>query len=77
MCKHKKRCAEMQNIRQPVAKNESSALLKKNEVDYLTEADRQLLLQEAGIMSPIGASQALAIKAGVAILWTKLRCLRR
>lgn len=66
----------MQSIRQLVAKGESSALLK-NEVDYLTEADRQLLLQEAGIVSPIGASQALAIKAGLAIPWTKLRCLRR
>ena len=48
----------------------------KNEVDYLTEAARQLLLQEAGIVSPIGASQALAMKAGLAIPWTKLRCLR-
>ena len=72
----KRRCAEMQSIRQLVAKGESSALLK-NEVDYLTEADRQLLLQEAGIMSSIRASQALAIKAGLEIPWTKLRCLRR
>ena len=66
----------MQNVRQLVAKWESSALLK-NEVDYLIEGNRQLLLQEAGIVSPIGASQALAIKAGLAIPWTKLRCLRR
>ena len=51
-------------------KEESSALLKMK--DYLTEAARQLLLQEAGIVSLIGASHVLAIKEGLAIPWTKL-----
>ena len=64
----KRKCAEMQIIQQLVAKEESSALLKM--VDYFTEAAWQLLMQEAGILSPIGASHVLAIKAGLAIPWT-------
>ncbi|KAL5499485.1 hypothetical protein EMCRGX_G010911 [Ephydatia muelleri] len=59
-----------------MAKGETSQLLR-NELDYLDSAERELLLKQAGIMSHIGATQALALKAGIGISWTKLECLRR
>ncbi|KAL5517069.1 hypothetical protein EMCRGX_G002537 [Ephydatia muelleri] len=39
-------------------------------------SDRQILLQEAGIVSAIGLGEALAIKAGLEMPWSKLRVLR-
>ena len=66
----------MSNVRQIMAKGETSVLLRK-ELDYLDSAERELLLKQAGIISHIGATQALALKAGIGMPWTKLECLRR
>ena len=66
----------MQTIRGVLSQGESSTLLRK-EVDYLSDAERQALLKEAGIVSSIGAGEALAIKAGLGLPWAKLRVLRR
>lgn len=72
----KRRCTQMQAIREMVSQEESSALLRR-ELDYLDTSDRQILLQEAGIVSTIGPGEALAIKAGLGMPWSKLRVLRR
>lgn len=72
----KRHCIEMQTIRGVLSQGESSTLLRK-EVDYLSDAERQALLKEAGIVSSIGAGEALAIKAGLGLPWAKLRVLRR
>ena len=66
----------MSNVRQIVAKGETSVLLR-NELDYLDNAERKLLLQQAGIISHIEALQALSIKAGLGMPCTKMACLRR
>ena len=61
----------MSNVRQIMAKGETSVLLR-NELDYLDSAERELLLKQAGIISHIGATQALALKAGIGMPWTAL-----
>ena len=66
----------MQAIRKIVSQDESSALLQR-ELDHLDASDRQKLLVEAGIVNTIGPGEALAIKAGLGIPWSKLRVLRR
>eukprot|EP00731_Ephydatia_muelleri_P002959 Em0001g2959a len=71
----KRRCMQMQNIREVVSQEESSTLLRR-ELDYLSTSDQQILLQEAGIVSAIGPGEALAIKAGLGMPWSKLRVLR-
>ena len=65
----------MKAIRDTVSKGEPSALFQQ-ELNYLDEAERQQLLQEAGIVT-VNAGQALAMKAGLGIPWRKLRYLRR
>ena len=73
----KRRCIEMQTVREVVSQGESSALLRR-ELHYLSDTDRQALLNEASVVSRIGAPQeALAIKAGMGMPWAKLRLLRR
>eukprot|EP00731_Ephydatia_muelleri_P021939 Em0014g530a len=72
----KRRCKEMQMVRDVVSQGESSAYLCK-ELHYLALAERQTLLQEAGLVSTVGAGEALAIKAGLGLPWAKLRMLRR
>ena len=57
-----------------VSQGEFSALLRR-ELHYLSDTDRQALLNEAGVVSRIGAQEALAIKAGMRMLWVKLRLL--
>ncbi|KAL5514939.1 hypothetical protein EMCRGX_G000026 [Ephydatia muelleri] len=49
------------------------------EVLTLSDEERRALLDTAGILSTIeiGAAETLAIKAGLAIPWNKLRLLRR
>ena len=59
----------MSNVRQIMAKGETSVLLR-NELDYLDSAERELLLKQAGIISHIGAAQALALKAGIGLNWS-------
>ena len=56
----------MSNVRQIMAKGETSVLLR-NELDYLDSAERELLLKQAGIISHIGATQALTLKAGILV----------
>ena len=72
----KRHCMEMQTLRGIVSQGESSTLFHK-ELDTLSDADRQKLLTEAGIVNTIGAGEALAIKAGLGLPWTILRVLRR
>ena len=74
----KLQCSQMQTIRGIVSGGEASALIQK-EVLILSEEERRSLLDKAGISSSIelGAAQVLAIKAGLAIPWNKLRLLRR
>ena len=66
----------MSNVRQIVANGETSVLLR-NELDCLDNAEWELLLKQAGVINHIGATQALALKAGTGMPWTKLECLRR
>ena len=63
-------------VREMVSQGESSALLRR-ELHYLSDTDRQALLNEAGVVSRIGAQEALAIKAGMGMPLAKLRLLRR
>ena len=67
----KHRCMEMQTLRGIVSQGESFSLFHK-ELDTLSDADREKLLTEAGIVNTIGAGEALAIKAGLGLPWTKL-----
>ena len=68
----------MQKIRGIVSGGEASALIQK-EVLILSDEERRSLLDKAEISSSIelGAVEVLAIKAGLAIPWNKLRLLRR
>ena len=74
----KTRCSEMQMIRSVLSAGEPTALIQK-EVLTLSDEERRALLDKAGILSTIeiGAAETLAIKAGLAIPWNKLRLLRR
>ena len=68
----------MQSIRSIISGGDSSALIQR-EVLTLTDKEHQSLLDEAGISSSreIGAAEILAIKAGLAMPWNKLRLLRQ
>ena len=66
----------MHSARDAISMGESSALLRR-ELDYLDEAEKQKLLQQAGIVCNIGPQDALAIKADLGVPWAKLRYLRR
>ena len=66
----------MSNVREIVAKGETSVVLR-NKLDCLDDAERELLLKQAGVINHIGATQALALKSGTGMPWTKLECLRR
>ncbi|KAL5484038.1 hypothetical protein EMCRGX_G020466 [Ephydatia muelleri] len=59
-----------------VSQEEPPALLCKG-LDYLAPAERHTLVQEAGVVSTVGAGEALAIKAGLGLPWTKLQLIRR
>eukprot|EP00731_Ephydatia_muelleri_P021814 Em0014g405a len=74
----KTRCSEMQMIRSVLSAGEPTALIQR-EVLTLSDEERRALLDKAGILSTIeiGAAETLAIKAGLAIPWNKLRLLRR
>ena len=67
----------MQTSRSIVSGGEPSVLMEK-EVLSLSDEERKSLLQKAGIMNiAIDSAQVLAIKAGLAIPWNKMRLLRR
>ena len=72
----KRRSMEMHSARDAISMGESSTLLRR-ELDYLDEAEKQKLLQQAGIVCKIGPQDALAIKADLGVPWAKLRYLRR
>ncbi|KAL5500540.1 hypothetical protein EMCRGX_G012118 [Ephydatia muelleri] len=73
----KTRCSEMQTARSIVSGGEPSDLMVK-EVLTLSDEERKSLLQKAGITNvAIDSAQVLAIKAGLAIPWNKMRLLRR
>ncbi|KAL5516703.1 hypothetical protein EMCRGX_G002107 [Ephydatia muelleri] len=67
----------MQTARSIVSGGEPSDLMEK-EVLTLSDEERKSLLQKAGITNvAIDSAQVLAIKAGLAIPWNKMRLLRR
>ena len=68
----------MSHVRDIVSGGEASTLLE-NEIKWLSDEEKQHLLVESGIAMDIkvSAEQGLAIKAGLAIPWHKLRHLRR
>ncbi|KAL5488613.1 hypothetical protein EMCRGX_G017585 [Ephydatia muelleri] len=68
----------MQMIRSVLSAGEPTALIQR-EVLTLSDEERRALLDKAGILSTIeiGAAETLAIKAGLAIPWNKMRFLRR
>ena len=67
----------MQTARSIVSGREPSDLMEK-EVLTLSDEERKSLLQKAGITNvAIDSAQVLAIKAGLAIPWNKMRLLRR
>ena len=67
----------MQTARSIVSGGEPSDLMEK-EVLTLSHEERKSLLQKAGITNvAIDSAQVLAIKAGLAIPWNKMRLLRR
>ena len=67
----------MQTVRSIISGGESSVLME-NEVLTLSDEERKSLLQKAGISNiAIGSAEVLAIKAGMAILWNRMRLLRR
>ena len=67
----------MQTARSIFSGGEPSDLMEK-EVLTLSDEERKSLLQKAGITNvAIDSAQVLAIKAGLAIPWNKMRLLRR
>eukprot|EP00731_Ephydatia_muelleri_P011283 Em0006g177a len=74
----KRRCQEMSHVRDIVSGGEASTLLE-NEIKWMSDDEKHHLLVESGIAMDIkvSAEQGLAIKAGLAIPWHKLRHLRR
>ena len=67
----------MQMIRSVLSAGEPTALIQR-EVLTLSDDEKRALLDKAGISSTIeiGAAEILAIKAGLAIPWNKLRLLK-
>ena len=54
-----------------------SSVLMDNEMLTLSDEERKSLLQKAGISNiAIGSAEVLAIKAGMAIPWNRMRLLR-
>ena len=67
----------MQTVRSIISGGESSVLME-NEVLTLSDEERKSLLQTAGISNiAIGSAEVLAIKAGMAIPWNRMRLLRQ
>ena len=67
----------MQTVRSIISGGESSVLME-NKVLTLSDEERKSLLQKAGISNiAIGSAEVLAIKASMAILWNRMRLLRR
>ncbi len=71
-----RRCLEMSNVRAVVSGGTSSELLQK-EVHTLPKEERHTLLADGGFGVEIPAEKGLAMKAGLAIPWNKLRIIRR
>ena len=73
----KTRCAEMQTVKSIISGGEPSVLME-NKVLTRSDEERKSLLQKASISNiAIDSAQVLAIKAGMAIPWNRMRLLRR
>ena len=69
-------CEDHAGVRHIVSRGEPSALME-NEVLTLSDEEQKSLLQKASISNiAIGSAEVLAIKAGLAIPWNRMR-LRR
>ena len=68
----------MSHVRDIVSAGEASTLLE-TEIKWLSDEEKQHMLVESGIAMDIkvSADKGLAIKAGLAIPWHKLRHLQR
>ncbi len=72
----KRRAEVLETVREVTSGGDSTSQLAA-EVRYLTKAQREELLQQVQLPLVIPADHALAMKADLAIPWTKLRVLRR
>lgn len=72
----KRRAEVLDTLREFSSGNDSSAQFAA-EINYLSQPQREELLQQVQLPFVIPADHALAMKADLAIPWTKLRVLRR
>ena len=76
----KQRCQEISHVHDIVSAGEGIHLILENKIKWLSDEEKQhVLLVEPGIAIHIkvSAEQGLAIKAGLAIPWHKLRHFQR
>ncbi len=66
----------METVREVASGGDSTSQLAA-EVNYLSKSQREELLPQVQLPVVIPADHALAMKADLAIPWTKLRVLRR
>ena len=67
----------MSRCRAVITSSSSPSSLLQRELTTLSKAERQALLQGAGVVVNIPPEQGLAMKADLALPWNKLRELRR
>ena len=72
----KRRIEVLETIREVTSGGDSTSQLAA-EVNHLSKVQREELLQQVQLPLVISADHALAMKADLAIPWTKLRVLRR
>ena len=72
----KRRIEVLDTVREIASGSDSSAQFAA-ELNYLSQDQREELLQQVQLPLVIPADHALAMKADLAIPWTKLRVLRR
>ncbi len=71
-----RRAEVLETVREVASGGDSTSQLAA-EVNYLSKSQREELLQQVQLPVVIPADHALAMKADLAIPWTKLRVLRR
>lgn len=72
----KRRTEVLRSVRDMISGSDNSAQLAA-EVNCLTQSQREELLQQAQLPLVIPLDHTLAMKADLAIPWSKLRTLRR
>ena len=72
----KRRAEVLESVREIASGGDSTSQFAA-EVNYLSQVQREELLQQVQLPLVIPANHALAMKADLAIPWTKLRILRR